>query len=149
MKKFKFTLQTVLDLNISLEKQQKNELAALNNHIRMLENEKEQVKSEIERAEDVFKTHLRERCKVLTAKTDSMYIKSLSDEKKKIELEIEKKNRQKEKLQAMLMKTMAKRKSLEKLCEKQYQNYLMQLRAEQEKETDDFATFNYIFSTAD
>lgn len=149
MKKFKFTLQTILDLNISIEKQQKNELAAINHRIRMLEEDKVRTENEIARAEDIYKVHIKKQCRVGIIRSDSMYIKSLNEEKKQIETEIEKKNRQKEKLQAMLMKTMAKRKSLEKLSEKQYQKYLMSIKTEQEKETDDFAAFNYIFNTAD
>jgi flagellar biosynthesis chaperone FliJ len=78
LKKFSFSLQTLLDINISLEKQQKNEIAAINNRIRILEEEISRKELEIEEVQNKAKKEIKAHCKVEKIKSLNIYITGLN-----------------------------------------------------------------------
>lgn len=145
MKKFIFTLQKLLDINISIEKQQKNELTVINKRINMLESDKLQKESEIEQMHIQTEKLLSEHCKVEKIQSLNFYIFCLNKKVNAIKGLLEEENIKRQKVQAELTNTMIKRKSLEKLREKQYKQYLSELKKEEEKASDDFVTFSYLY----
>ena len=138
-------MQKLLDINISLEKQQKNELSVINNRIKMLESDILQKESEIEQMHMQTKKQLSEHCKVEKIQSLNFYIFCLNKKINAIKVLLEEENIKKQKVQAELTNTMIKRKSLEKLREKQYKQYLIELKKEEEKASDDFVTFSYLY----
>lgn len=145
MKKFTFTLHTLLDLNISLEKQQKNELAIINRRIQILNDEKLQKEFEITQVQIQLSEKLKTLCDVDTLSNSNRYITALNYKIRGIEELLDEQNLQRQNVQEELTKTMIKRKSLEKLKEKQYKQYLAELKTEEEKASDDFVTFSYLY----
>ena len=138
-------MQTLLDLNLSLEKQQKNELAIINNRIQILNDEKLQKEVEITQIQNQTSKKLKTVCNIETLRNSNVYITGLNDKIKIIEELLKEKNIQKQKVQDVLTETLIKRKSLEKLKEKQYKKYLAEVKNEEEKASDDFVTFSYLY----
>lgn len=145
MKKFKFTLQTLLDMNRSLEKQQKNELAVINNRIQVLLDTKSQREAEIEQVQNQTRKKLKTFCNAEMLKYNNLYITGLNKKIRDIEESLKEENKQKVIVQEKLTNTLVKRKSLEKLEEKQYRQYLMEIKNEEEKASSDFVTFGYLY----
>ncbi len=145
MKKFRFTLQTVLNLNISLEKEEKNQLAAANRRIMVLEDEKAAVIDKITASEDEYSLKIK-CCSVEDMKIQNVYIANLNITKKQIDERIDEEKKKRQKIRDALSKTIIKRKSLETLMEKQYTEYLAQVKSEEEKSLDDFVSYSYLYS---
>ena len=141
MKKFVFTLQAVYDITISAEKQQKMLLEQINIKLRELESElakqqqafgdcKSQEQSEIKRGVSANRlAHYSKVQEVLRA-----YI---GDVKKLIIVT----DREKQKCLNELVQIKKKIKTLEKLREKQYREYLAEMKKQEEKQTEDFVSY--------
>jgi flagellar FliJ protein len=138
MKKFRFTLQSVLDVKRALEKQQMGELAACNARIRAFEKKRlEQIERECAQHEE-FKRQLEDgispaelklwREANLTARERVEYQEKVLEQAEGERLRIEKK----------LVGLMQERKILERLREKQWENYRAEERRAAASELAEF-----------
>jgi len=143
MKKFKFTLQTLLDVNMSLEKEQKNRLAIVNNRINALKAERKVINLEIKHHILSYLQLVKDTLDIDKMKTYNKYFGALNFKIQAIDTQIEEQAAKKLHLQNLLSETMKKRKSIEKLKEKQYITYLKELETEEEKIVDGFASYMY------
>ncbi|MCX7715735.1 MAG: flagellar FliJ family protein [Clostridia bacterium] len=138
MKRFKFSLQTLLNVALALEKEQKNALAVINNQLHELNEKKEAV---IRRREDLnaFYAKAHSLDEFIYSNNYLMYLKEVLSS---LDTEISVKEYEKEKVQTELAETMKKRKTYEKLREKQLEIYKKELESEESKYLNDFISCN-------
>ena len=148
MKRFLFTLQTVYDYKLTVEKTQKAELAAAEALLRELY-------AEDKRLDDVFaynsvarETELREK----TADAQSLaaydaFFRHINEEKKKLAVKILNAEAAKLRCQEVLIITMKELKAYNKLHDKQYAEYLKEVAAEEEKSLGDIISFSVATGT--
>lgn len=144
MKKFIFSLQVLLNVNRSLEKEQKNELSIINNEIKKMSYDRELLVVEITENNKEYMLLIEEKVEINQIKNRNEYIKYLDKKLYSLDEDLVKKEGEKEKLLAIVVKTMTKRKSLENLKEKQYKKYLAEAIRKDEVVVEDFASYNYI-----
>lgn len=143
MKKFVFSLQTVFDYKLTVEKTQKAELAKANALLRELY-------AEDRRLDEAFSRNSAAREKQLADKTadantldayDAFFL-HLREQKKTLAKKILSAEAKRLRCQEVLIITMKEIKAYKKLREKQYQEYLKESAAEEEKELSDIISFN-------
>lgn len=150
MKKFRFTLQSLLNVKMSLEKQKTAELADQNRIIKKLEGELDALnvrreKSAAEYAEKMERGGM-------SAGDVASYSAGIRALHERIIAQMEKIRRAilvKDKIMAELVELMGERKMLENLREKQYQEYLEEARREDAKIIDDFMSTKIIGDNKD
>lgn len=136
MKKFKFTLQTLLNIEVALEKEKKNELAMIVAEIARLEELKEKYGNDmIDAMRYSFKTM--NISDLMNTENYTKYLKKCIED---TELEIAVKEDEKRVAQAALVECMRKRKTYERLKEKQLESYKKEVEAEEAKNIDDFVS---------
>lgn len=144
MKKFNFTLQALLHVTISLEKEQKSQLLIINKQIEILQLEQNILMDEISNSIELYLEQIKGFSSINHVKIHNDYLSVLNKKNHSILLKIDKTNIEKQQLQDMLVETMVRRKSLEKLKDKQYKVYLKELQKEQENLIDEFASYSFI-----
>ncbi len=134
MKKFVFSLQTLLQITAAQEKEQKSILAGINheiNHINSLleKNAAETVSAQerIAGAADVFE---------FTSYNN--YISYLRQQREELSYALVKKEFERDNAQKKLIEIMTNRKSYEKLREKKFEEYKKEVQAEEAKYLDDY-----------
>lgn len=136
MKKFEFSLKSLLRIKYSLERQAKQKMAQA-----VVKRDKCQEEIvEMERLKELA----RKNNKSLTAYEFLMfsrYYTELEKTRKNKLLELEEIEKEIEEIRKELVSIMEERKVLEKLREKQYEEYLLELGKEQEKLVDDMMTY--------
>jgi len=140
MKKFKFSLETLLKLQISLEKQLKGKLAEARNHLNNCINQLERTIR--------LKEELRQEYLKTTEATSSNDMKTFNQYYRKIEelrlsqvKAVEEARQKYLEIQKQLLEVMTERKMYEKLKEKELDEYLFELNRETEKEIDDIVSY--------
>ena len=145
MKKFKFTLQPLHNYKLTVEKMQKAELRKAQQALRELIDEEQrllQAYAENERSLDIA---LQKNIEVASALLEhDAYFRFLRDALIEIRERIIKAEEVVIKCQQRLITTMKELKTYEKLREEQYQSYLKEIQAEEEKEMGDLVSFNTI-----
>ncbi len=134
MKKFRFSLETLLKITVATEKEQKSILAGINN--------------EINHINTLIEENNAETLSALEASAGSVtlydfmrynnYITYLKQKKEELALELLQKEFEKENAQNKLVEIMTNRKSYEKLREKQFHIYKKEIEAEEAKFLDDY-----------
>jgi flagellar FliJ protein len=136
MKKFEFTLNSLLMIKNSLERQAKQKMAEAVSRRDKCQEEIE----EIERRKELARTNN----KSFTAHEYLMFSRYYSDlerMRKSKTCELEAIEKEIEEIRQELVTIMQERKVLEKLREKQYEEYLVELGKEQDKLVDDMMTY--------
>lgn len=135
MKKFVFTMESMLKIKISMEKQLKNKqsqvlsrLKSCFNEIQGLENKK------IEAKESYFS---KAGMSVKDMQVFRMHYKSLEDNRLLLKKNAEDIKKELAEVQKQLIDVTIEKKTLEKLKQKQYEKYMYEYNREQEKELDD------------
>ena len=146
MRKFAFTLKSLLNVKISLEKQKTIELSDQNRRILLLEGELEALRARLRASTDEFNAKMEHGGGMRSgiAAAYSSGFRALHD---RIIEQIEKIRRAvivRERIMAELTELMGERKMLEKLREKQYQEYLEEVRREEAKIIDDYMSTKII-----
>ncbi|MCL1820897.1 MAG: flagellar export protein FliJ [Oscillospiraceae bacterium] len=139
MRKFKFTLNTLLTVKISLEKQKSLELADQNRVILMLEIELDALKARLKASTNEYGEKMEKGG--MSAGDIAAYstgIRALFDRIAEQMESIRRAVKVKEKITDELITIMGERKMLENLKEKQYAEYLDEVRREDAKIIDDF-----------
>lgn len=136
MKKFKFTLQTLLNIEVALEKEKKNELAMINAEIARLNDKKDEFSQSITEAMQ-YSFRTMEIGDLMNTENYTRYLKKCIVD---TELEIAVKQDERSVAQAELIECMRKRKTYERLREKQLEIYKKEIEAENAKNIDDFVS---------
>lgn len=138
MKKFKFKLETLLNISISLEKEQKNDLMVVNNRLNELERTKEGI---VQNIQDTRKYY----ANVNTVNefiNGNNYLNHLKKKLVAVNVDISIKEYEKIDIQNKLIETMTQRKTYEKLKAKQLEIYKKELANEDYKALSDFIANN-------
>lgn len=134
MKKFKFKLQSLLDLTASLEKECKNKLAIVNNELSELYDKRNLIRDKIENTKRSFSSAS---C-VSEFVNNNNYMEYLKELLVAVNLDISIKEYEKSEIQAELVEHMKTRKIYEKLKEKKLEQYNKEVELENNKIIDDF-----------
>ena len=143
MKKFVFSLQTVNDYKLTVEKTQKAALAKAEALLRELH-------AEEKRLDDIFSRNsiardVELRSGTADAQTLAAYdafFQHIGEEKKKLAVKIVNAEAAKLRCQELLITTMKELKAYSKLRDKQYEEYLKEVAAEEEKTLGDIISFS-------
>lgn len=150
MKKFVFSLQSVLNYAVTLEKTQKAELSraqeALNKLLDRLRELEEAYRRNCESQEAAIK-----RGDNLPAELNKhdLYFQYLRDAKNELAVKIEAAEKERDKCRERLISTMKQIKVYTKLKQEQYIEYLHEVKLEEEKEIGDIVSFNSISEEAE
>lgn len=144
MKKFKFSLQVLLNIKEAKEKQQKTELAEAERLLRLARDELTALVEEFRAVRDGFNEKLQKGSDVNELTTFTAYFTYLRERIQLQQLKVRQAEAEKRKRQQALIITMTEVKALVKLKETQYENYLLELKVEQEKEIGDFVSFKVV-----
>ncbi len=140
MKKFIFTLQSVLNMKVSLERQHMAELGACELRLKQLRQQLAALHDRLDLQVDAFNTACAEG---VTPADLSVYAVGFRALREKIETQrasVEVAEQEKRRIQSRLVEIMQERKMLEKLREKQYEEYKLLIKAEDAAVMDDFMT---------
>ncbi len=140
MKKFRFTLQSVLNVKQSLEKQQMAELGVCEMRIKTFQRELDEIIDRRERSRRDFQSALSEGVKAHDLTVFAMGFTAMRGKIEAQERKIETAEEEKRRVQARLLEVMQERKMLEKLKEKQLGEYKLLQKAEDAIMIDDFLT---------
>ena len=143
MKRFKFTLQPLYNYKQTVEKLQKADLRKAQQALRELQNEEERLLKAYADNERSLERALLENINIAAALSEhDAYFRFLRDALKEIRERIVKQEEVVAKCQEKLIITMKELKTYEKLRAEQYQAYLKEVMAEEDKEMGDFVSFN-------
>ena len=145
MKRFKFTLQPVYNYKLTVEKLQKAELRRAQQVLRELRAEERRLEQAYADNERSLEKALRENLDVATALSEhDAYFRYLRDALKELRERIVKAEEVVAECQNRLMLTMKEIKTYKKLRDEQYQSYLKEIQAEEDKEMGDIISFKTV-----
>ena len=145
MKRFKFTLQPVFNYKQTVEKLQKAELKKAQQALRELLDEEQRLLRAYARNERSLEKALRENTDVATALTEhDAYFRYLRDALKELRERIIQAEEVVVECQNRLIGTMKEIKTYKKLRDEQFQAYLKEMLAEEDKEMGDIVSFNTV-----
>ena len=145
MKKFKFTLQPLVNYKKTVERLQKDELRQAQQALRELLNEEQRLLQAYADNERSLEEALRSNEDVARALSEhDAYFRFLRDALKALREKIVKAEEAVLKCQERLIITMKELKTYNKLRMEQYQSYLKEIQAEEAKDMGDLVSFNVI-----
>jgi flagellar FliJ protein len=139
MKRFVFTLQALLNTKISLEKQAKADLADSQARLRLLFREKEDILLRVQLRRNEWNDDMRAGG-MHSADMATYFVgfRALQELAEAVRKKIAAAERERDRLQKKVVELMGERKVLEKLREKQREEYNELVRQEENKMMDDF-----------
>ena len=145
MKKFAFSLQSLLNYKLTVERQEKADLRKAQQTLLELQDEEKRLLKAYEDNERSLEKALRENVDVVAALSEhDAYFRYLRDELIAVRERILRAERVVTECQARLIKTMREIKTYNKLRAEQYQEYLKDIQAEEEKEIGDLVSYKII-----
>jgi len=145
MKKFKFTLQALFNYKQTVEKMQKAELRRAQQALQELVDEEHRLLRAYSENERSLERALKRNKDVATALSEhDAYFRFLRDALREIRERIVKAEEVVLKCQERLIVTMKELKTYSKLRDEQYQRYMKEVQAEEDKEIGDLISFNVI-----
>jgi len=145
MKKFKFTLQALFNYKLTVEKMQKADLRKAQQALRELIEEEQRLLFAYAENERSLEAALRSSDDVVAALAEhDAYFRFLRDALKEIRGRIEKAEEVVARCQERLIVTMKELKTYAKLRNEQFQQYLKDVQAEEDKEIGDLVSFNVV-----
>ena len=145
MKRFKFTLQSLYNYKLTVERLQKAELRRAQQALQELLDEEQRLLTAWADNETSLAEALRKGENVAAALSEhDAYFRYLRDALEEIRIRIVKAEEVVRQCQERLMLTMRELKTYLKLRDEQYQLYLKEVQAEDAKEMDDLVSFNVI-----
>ena len=145
MKKFKFKLQPLVKYKETIERMQKEELKRAQEALRDLQQEEQRLLQAYADNERSLEEALEKNENVAQALSEhDYYFRYLRDAIKEVRAMIVKAEQVVINCQEKLIITMKELKTYDKLREEQYQEYLMEAKAEAEKEMDDIVSFKVV-----
>ncbi len=143
MAKYTYRLQSLINIKEKLEEQKKNELAVENNKL----NQEKQVLTELyQEMSSTLDKQEKEQKQSINAIQLQLYINYT--DKLKIEIKqqldkVEKQEKKTEEVRLELLEYTKAKKSLEKLKEKDYENYLEEEKRAEQKLVDEIVSYKY------
>jgi flagellar FliJ protein len=140
MKKFEFSLQTLLNLRESVVKEQKNQLQIIQAKLHNLRQDLYRIQEQKLQAVASFQRECEEGITTSRMQEYHAYFKAMEkriEEQKKAIKEMEKKEEHQTQL---VIHALKQKKILESLREKHYQEYLLEEQAEEQKRLDELAS---------
>ena len=145
MKRFKFTLQALYNYKLTVEKMQKAELRKAQMALRALLDEEQRLLRAYADNERSLEEALRKNEDVASALSEhDAYFRFLRDALKEIRERIVEAEEVVAKCQERLIITMKELKTYLRLRDEQFQRYLKEMQAEEDKEMGDLVAFNTI-----
>lgn len=141
MKKFKFALQPMLNVRLSLEKQQKADLAKARQHQLDCQQTLARMEQEFDDANENYKHMASVGTDPTNLATYARYFDYMMDVIAEQQEIVHKAAEAVAKCQSQLIKTMQDRKMLEKLRETQMEQYRQYVQAETDKEIGDMVSY--------
>ncbi len=141
MSGYKFKLQRVLDYKETLEGLKKSEYGTA---IQKLNEEKEILSNYISKKSEIIKQFntIDDKINIGSFRTYNNYISEITNRIKKQEENVMYAEREAIKIQEELLEAMKEKKSFEKLKEKDYKEFILEEKREEEKIMDQIVTFN-------
>jgi flagellar export protein FliJ len=147
MKKFVFTLQALVNYKLTVEKLQKAELSRARQVLRELLDEEQRLLAAYAENERSLEEALRKGENIVDALAEhDAYFRFLRDAIKEIRERIVKAEEVVYECQQRLIKTMKELKTYAKLRAEQYQAYIKETMAEEDKNMGDIVSFNVVSS---
>ena len=148
MKRFKFTLQPLVKYKETIERMQKEELRNAQQALLELQNEENRLLQAYANNERSLSEALEKNENVAQALSEhDAYFRFLRDAIKIIRERIVRQEEVVLRCQEKLIITMKELKTYEKLRQEQYQDYLKEVKTEEEKEMDDLVSFKIVSGT--
>ena len=144
MKKFKFTLATLLKVKEALEKQKKQELAEAEQALALARRELEALEGDFERRRQEHNAILQEGADAVELQSFARYFEYLRERIRLQRVKIRQAEAERQRRREALVEAMTEVKALDKLKEAQYEAYKLELKAEQEREIGDFVSFQTV-----
>ena len=149
MKKFSFTLQSVLNVKTIQEKQMKAEIARIQNKLNELFSKQAQLNEELEDSSLRYSREMQNGITVPQMMWYANFADYIQTQLKQLAVSIEETLRNKQTKQAELTALVKEKKTIEKLREEQYRVYLEEVAKEEEKILGDLISYNMTMETAD
>ena len=150
MKKFVFSLASVYAYKQTVEKTQKADLNKALAALLALQEEWRRVEAAFGENAHSLEVALKENMHVVDAlKRHDDYFRYLKDRRDELELEIQKAQEEKDRRQAILIKTMKEVKTYTKLKEEQYRKYIEELQREEAKDIGDLISYKTVIAEKD
>ena len=145
MKKFKFKLEPLVKYKETIERMQKEELRRAQEALRELQQEEQRLLQAYADNERSLNEALEKNENIAQALSEhDAYFRYLRDAIKEVREKIVKAEQVVINCQEKLIITMKELKTYEKLRQEQYQQYLKEVKAEEEKEMDDIVSFKIV-----
>jgi flagellar export protein FliJ len=141
MKKFTFTLQALLHLKESLEKQERNNLAVIARRHSQLVAERDDMLARRESASELYGAKLAGGMIAMETQNFTSYFRMMKDLLAEQERKIAQAQKELDVCRQKLVEVLREIHMLENLKEKQYQLYLQEAQIEQEKIIGDFVSY--------
>ncbi len=146
MKKFVFSLQSWYDMQLSIEKQQKMELKAIEAEMLERQKELERLDAEFGKASGEYCTAVSGGVRAPRVKEYGLFFDSVKAAMSSEQMELSRLEREREIRMQKLVNTRKEIKLLDKLRDKQYTEYLEITKKQQDKFVDDLVSFNVTMS---
>lgn len=146
MKKFKFTMQPLLKVRLSLEKQQKAEFAKAQQRVAECLMQLNGLYRKLEQVNEAYLQMAAQGTGVDELAVYSRYFQYINEEIEQGKADLAQAERHRDKARQTLVKTMQDRKVLEKLKESQLEQYMKDQQAEQDKEIGDMVSYRSIIN---
>lgn len=141
MKKFVFTLHALLHVRRLLEKQERHHMLQLTREIHELEDERSRMSDSRDGAARALSGRMGKGVTVTEAQQVAGYLVRMTEELKVQDERIRSANVELEQCRARLVEVLKDINMLEKVREKQYQQYLADVQKEEDKLIGDFVSF--------
>jgi flagellar export protein FliJ len=141
LRKFVFTLHALLHLKESVEKQERHNLGMLSRRLHDLEAEREDLLRRRGAASEACAAKLRDGMSAAGTQKYTDYFRMLKDLLAEKEREIEDVQREIEECRRRLVEVLREIRMLENLREKQYAEYMQEVRVEEERTINDFVSY--------
>ena len=144
MKKFVFTLQSLKEVKETQEKQAKQELAQAEQHVMKLSMQIDSLQQQFKNQSDAFHEKLTQGADAGSLIQFSNFFDFLQKELDAAQKELEKAKEQRRKCQEKLIALMKELKMLDNLYQSQYEEYLDELKKEEEKSIGDLVSYQVV-----
>ena len=141
MPKFKFRLQSFLNLKEQFEKQAKNELGIANRKLQHEKRKLNRIEEDIKIYSDKFKSACTGHIQPEKIKELKVYLEYLYDKKVKQMLNVKREQQNVDKIRVKLVSLMRDKKVLENLKEKNFQEFLFEQEKSEQKRTDELVSY--------
>lgn len=141
MKKFVFTLAALLKVKEALKKQQQAEMARIVVALNQLQDQRQALQNAFERESEDYQNAARKGVTPQRMDQFVRYFAVLRERQKQVDVQIVEKQQQHRECQQKLVKTMQEKKMLEKLREKQWEEYRLEVARDESLQIGDFVNF--------